>query len=204
MRHRFAAVCQRWRRGGHRCPLSCCRCYVSRSVVQAHSRVGAAHRPVLAPFLVAALLSSPQLTQQQGEPAGVAARRVRPEKRCSVQYSDDTVVDDRLTDTLACLFFPFFFKKKGNSNMRPRSLQPPLNLHGASSRLSKSCFGSVCCSAPRVARRSCCSLRSAQVGPVAVAPAADPMAALREELAGMKTGALNKRARELGGTGRDG
>ena len=36
------------------------------------------------------------------------------------------------------------------------------------------------------------------VAPVAVAPAADPMAALREELAGMKTGALNKRARELG------
>ena len=36
------------------------------------------------------------------------------------------------------------------------------------------------------------------VAAVAVAPAADPMAALREELAGMKTGALNKRAREVG------
>ena len=50
---------------------------MSRDVVQAHSRVWAAHRPVLAPFLVAALLSSPQLTQQQGEPrAGVAGASV--------------------------------------------------------------------------------------------------------------------------------
>lgn len=36
------------------------------------------------------------------------------------------------------------------------------------------------------------------VAPVAPEPAADPMAALNEELAAMKTSALNKRARELG------
>lgn len=33
---------------------------------------------------------------------------------------------------------------------------------------------------------------------VAPEPVADPMAALKEELAGLKTGALNKRAREVG------
>ena len=126
---------------------------MSRSVVQAHSRVGAAHRPVLAPFLVAALLSSPQLTQQQGEPAGVAARRVRPEKRCSVQYSDDTVVDDRLTDTLACLFFLFFFKKKGKfKHATPQSTattQPPRSLVETLEELFRLrvLLGSACCSA---------------------------------------------------------